>query len=521
MSDLETVVQLSERVTESLDALKNSFETIKQNVSSELEKLLTSKTADRYKDAVIGMVVYTDGGCKDPGYGGVGVHGYVYIDVEPKTGHGCKQRVTNIGYVDKNATLPIDENVKVTADGYVGTDSLTKYIRDVTVLTYFDAVGSIHLQSTNNECELLAFQYVLEIAKTLNIKKLNVFLDSEYVLNGVTEWRFNWMSNGWKNSSNVPISNIDLWKYISNELDNVVSDIDIGLEWVKGHSGVLGNECADVLASSGVAMAMKGATTAKLIATPSKTYWTYRYLPNNYLLDGRWYFTINTPTHVNYSDCEYSVYHLGNHSVEDELVGKKLSDTGYSVVLVPKPDPILEEVRGFLKQNSHGDLGGVYLARLDYIFNGVRATNLLNWGRDALSYFGKNRDCRTPDKTPIVKHLIPPRLSFKAVAVLDGFQTTLMEFMSKHPNYTETDITSLIYETNCVKDKPFVSVKLPDDPSFSAECHCTLRSGELLKQNITLTYGIDIPKRRTLSKLAAQNPKVSVITWLESDSAYR
>lgn len=59
---------------------------------------------------------------------------------------------------------------------------------------------------------------------------------------------------GWKTASKQPVKNAELWK----ELDALVEDSGHTIEWrwVKGHSGDVGNERADMLANKGVDQAL-------------------------------------------------------------------------------------------------------------------------------------------------------------------------------------------------------------------------------------------------------------------------
>ena len=102
------------------------------------------------------------------------------------------------------------------------------------------------LKTTNNKMELKA---VIEGLKTLNSKtNVTIITDSQYVKNGISQWIFNWKKNGWKTSAKKPVKNIDLWK----ELDDLVENHSVKWEWVRGHSGNLGNERADLLANKGI-----------------------------------------------------------------------------------------------------------------------------------------------------------------------------------------------------------------------------------------------------------------------------
>ncbi|MDG1163475.1 MAG: ribonuclease HI [Burkholderiales bacterium] len=101
-------------------------------------------------------------------------------------------------------------------------------------------------QTTNNRMELMA---VIEALKTLNNRsRIRLFIDSQYVKNGINIWISNWKKNGWRTSNKKAVKNVDLWV----QLDELVPNHEIEWIWVKGHAGNFGNERADALANQGV-----------------------------------------------------------------------------------------------------------------------------------------------------------------------------------------------------------------------------------------------------------------------------
>ena len=102
------------------------------------------------------------------------------------------------------------------------------------------------LQTTNNRMELTA---VIEGLKSIkNNSNIAIITDSKYVKNGIEQWIINWKKNGWKTASKKPVKNKELWQ----ELDILTSGHTIEWQWVKGHSGDLGNERADGLANEAI-----------------------------------------------------------------------------------------------------------------------------------------------------------------------------------------------------------------------------------------------------------------------------
>ena len=100
--------------------------------------------------------------------------------------------------------------------------------------------------TTNNRMELTAVIRALEALKRRVAARVHT--DSEYVRRGITEWLPNWKARGWKTADKKPVKNRDLWE----RLDELASKHDIEWRWVKGHSGVPGNERVDALANAAI-----------------------------------------------------------------------------------------------------------------------------------------------------------------------------------------------------------------------------------------------------------------------------
>ena len=102
------------------------------------------------------------------------------------------------------------------------------------------------LNTTNNRMELTAVIRALEHYD--EAKEIEVFTDSKYVMQGITEWIKNWKTNHWKTSQKKDVKNKDLWVL----LDSVSAKHDVKWSWVKGHAGDYGNEIADKLATQAI-----------------------------------------------------------------------------------------------------------------------------------------------------------------------------------------------------------------------------------------------------------------------------
>lgn len=138
--------------------------------------------------------IYTDGGCvPNPGRGGWGYTMAVH--------HGSEV---------------------VTKEGYDGEED-----------------------TTNNRMEMMAPIMALRALPVLS--SVTIYSDSQYVINGITKWMNNWIRRGWRTADGKQVKNADLWQ----ELAEQAKKHRIRWEWVRGHSGIPGNERADMLAECG------------------------------------------------------------------------------------------------------------------------------------------------------------------------------------------------------------------------------------------------------------------------------
>jgi ribonuclease HI len=96
--------------------------------------------------------------------------------------------------------------------------------------------------TTNNRMELRA---VIEgLTALTRPSRVDLYSDSQYVLNGLREWMEAWKKRGWRTADKKPVKNRDLWE----RLDTLRADHDIRFHWVRGHNEHPENERCDQLA---------------------------------------------------------------------------------------------------------------------------------------------------------------------------------------------------------------------------------------------------------------------------------
>lgn len=105
--------------------------------------------------------------------------------------------------------------------------------------------------ATNNQMELAACIFALKLLKESNLKKgekVELRLDSKYVISGATVWSKNWLKNNWKTANKKTVLNKDEWL----EILNLISEIPVKINWVHvyGHTGEEWNERVDEIAKA-------------------------------------------------------------------------------------------------------------------------------------------------------------------------------------------------------------------------------------------------------------------------------
>jgi ribonuclease HI len=101
-------------------------------------------------------------------------------------------------------------------------------------------------QTTNNRMELTAA--IRALAALKRSCRVQLYTDSQYVRNGVTQWLAQWKARDWRTADKKPVKNVDLWMALEQEILRHA----IEWHWVRGHSGHDGNEQADRLANRGI-----------------------------------------------------------------------------------------------------------------------------------------------------------------------------------------------------------------------------------------------------------------------------
>jgi ribonuclease HI len=83
------------------------------------------------------------------------------------------------------------------------------------------------LNTTNNRMELTA---VIEgLAALKRPCKVLLYLDSQYVRKGITEWIRGWKAKGWMTASKQPVKNVELWQRLDKLVAEGGHEIEVAL----------------------------------------------------------------------------------------------------------------------------------------------------------------------------------------------------------------------------------------------------------------------------------------------------
>ena len=111
--------------------------------------------------------------------------------------------------------------------------------------------GNLHMEfssatkeTTNNRTEIIAVYSALLTAHIhySRVPNVMIYSDSEYTINSVTKWYDGWVTRGERKA------NMDILDPVVKLYKEMCLKRNVVITWVKGHSGILGNEKVDKLA---------------------------------------------------------------------------------------------------------------------------------------------------------------------------------------------------------------------------------------------------------------------------------
>lgn len=456
-------------------------------------------------------VIYTDGGCRPSrGIGGWAFFGYFYIDEKPKQGSGAKGMYPSAcGWLDNNSKS--DQNP------------------EVTVTRYFESHGSLIPESTNNEAEIYALFKALSFVLDKKITHVSFHIDSKYVLGGIQDWMPKWRSIRFVKPDGTAVANKDLWIKTDDLYQQLLQDgVNITFSWVKGHSGDIGNDIADNLATKAILVGKKGIDYQNIDEIDSKGYFNIDNSTHPFISHNRLVFNDTDPVLVKNGLYQYQLVELGK-SVEDSLLGKRMTDTTFSVIYLPEKIEVFEVVRNYYQSLCKTKMGIISVGRLDNILKPSNYKDLLLKNGLFLQQEYPRQDLYDYQLNPMVVEIKPPGLSLRVAEeyalldlILDSFLLYKQGNCPKTIRFTL--MTSELFDYEVIgKKKPKVKLKKHIDSTLK---HIDVMvdyyhpSGDN-KDKLRLLMGTDLIKRNNLSNLADESTQVYVVTWPESELAYR
>lgn len=100
-------------------------------------------------------------------------------------------------------------------------------------------------QSTNNRMEIISLIETLKLVKTGNPLDVQVYTDSQYLIDGVEKLEL-WSKGGWRKKDGTTVANIDLWE----SLIPLIEQWKPTMNWVRGHDTNATNRMVDAMAKA-------------------------------------------------------------------------------------------------------------------------------------------------------------------------------------------------------------------------------------------------------------------------------
>lgn len=452
----------------------------------------------------LSIVMYSDGGCRpNPGVGGYGAFGYAYKEenniTKGSTPTNCY--ITNKGLLTEGELI-CKNAIKVTPE------------------FYFTLRGSIK-DSTNNIAEVYAWietmKCLREEIKNNNMEIGRIYLktDSQYLIHLIHK-SIEMKENDGIFPDNVLVERTkELLKLVYDvrmELESL--GVKIGVDYVKGHSGSLGNDIVDSLSTMSIMNHLssrdKSGTTFNIL--DGKTFWDNKFVIEPYFRFKQLIFETNQDRYIRIKDSNYKGYVVFDYNKERE-VGERTSENIYGMVFVKKGIKVIEDIKRFystydkkhyscctidVNAINHHSIASFYETYGDLVFTLPSECNVGN----VRTYF--------KGQGPIIYNLNSGALCKMAV----NKTTALIDVLTVYLNgaYTKAmaniDITDKIYALKGKKYKLNVDRTAKDmfiDNPFG-------------ERPIVLSFGSDIPNTIWMNSVVQYEPTVNLFVIKENSA---
>lgn len=384
------------------------------------------------------------------------------------------------------------------------------------------ACGFAGTEITNNGAELIAATKAIEYAIDTPVKELTLKCDSKYVTESAGKIEL-WASNGYQKADGSEISNKALWENfaaVSNRWSLDGTRAPIQYEWVKGHSGVMGNEIADTMATSGRVQYRNGFHDDYYLDLDTLE---NDFGPMNPLLGAKfWYFTTNKTPRLGDLYCYVTI------SPGKGDKGKKVNDTGtassvkrsadcqYCIAALPKLDDTLQYLYDAFVREC-GDTERPVLVNMDLMRTSTVWPEMVR----TKQRFTQVDSVRAilPNKELLANVVSPPKEAFRMTKIAEDLTGVLERGI--RGDIVNLDITDRLFT---ISDKGKVSVHEDVVPAIKYLDIEDVSITDTVKQTIRMSLGIDLPIRNrlsTMSKVVQDKVKVTLLVDAVKDNFYR
>ena len=412
--------------------------------------------------------------------------------------------------------------------GFYGIDNLK---------TTYHGYGPAGMESTNNIGELCGFIYAVKYALTYkSLKHIHVYSDSRYVVDGIHGLK-RWENNNWRTSKGTTVANLDYWKQVKECLASCNRNgIKLRINWLRGHSGIEGNELSDKYANAGRIAMMQGdhthvcniddadvcefttstigkktikaksAKATKHILHPminGKRWFFYTNMVDK-LADGRYFYTTST-----FPDTKKTA---------NKHLGKRHADTSYSIFLTDKPIPELNSIREKFNEKFKETIVPTVI-NLQLVRGAKIWADMVENQNKFLTI--KGTMAVTLDTLPIGGVHNPPKNAYKLEEIYRYGFNLLGRYEDNDTSFSTFDITDSFLHTTARQVQSF-------SPEFTQLTLVREVDNINLPNDVTVTakviVGVDMPTRLTMGallKVSATPIKIILLVYGITEHSYR
>jgi hypothetical protein len=365
----------------------------------------------------------------------------------------------------------------------------------------------------------------------LELNIINVYTDNKYVRDGITDWCKSWEKYGWRKQDGTSVANHEWWiRAYSLYKELIASGVSVTINWVKGHNDIMGNVQADILAGTGTNYSLDRRLQTEYKFSEPKGYWKQDIEKHPFLTFKRIYFNsveqYNVPGH----------YFQADTAGADLLIGKRIPETGLSVIKLRDQDTVIEAVKQFQYKVAK-DSNAIIMMKLDRVFSKGIYPYIEDHGGYCLLPNKGNLNINFFDKQPVTVEVNPTGLSMRAIESFNLLEELLDRFLQGRENsfnqvdnniqLNAHDITDTFYikeEKTVKKDLVTQFVLRPEFVVGFKDMSVTIEEpfeGSDISLKVPLILGTDLPPRNSLKRLESHKPTVYLLTWRESPGSIR